>query len=1336
MKKTFLTLGAVTAASCVALALAYTTGGSVNPMPQGEKSIDKESAARFSNAVAPAQNIRKASGEENPNMKHVDLFEGITQMYCMNDGGAYDMTTNTFSFPGSSSYSNQIFIGTDDDGYTNWIAQAGAEFVFNCKLTSTGYAEVEPCIVYANDSGNLTISAGYLLALDETNNYTADFSASTTSIPDGSVVYLAYIIQNSSEDVTITSTENEFYYEYESIVAEAWDGTTDYPGLNLQAYASYNPVTLTLNDGLTTIGLINYGGGVYVTGINTTAESVEIPAYVMMNDTKCHIDYLGTYWQTADWSAATSLKELHLPSINTVYDQFANSSVTDLYLGSSSNAGNSTIYTSSTYYNNIYLHIPYNVYRANYTSYGFKRVLKGDELPSYPEPSFADYVIASDTQEGTYFGITYDSYDNIFSVNEIFSDEEEVILPEATPYTDGLYWVRRFGSSSSSSDSKYLAASAPNLKSVVLPENYQKLRVSWNNVPFTDLHIRGAMPETYWTLTSKMNVYVGSQDNYFAFEESSNWNKATILPDGWEFEWLTVEVGRRGEFAQTYIEMTDGDWTKGTYVKVTGELNQNDLTNMKNMSNLRKLDLSEASFESLPHEFMYGSNLTEVWLPESLKTINTYAFSYSKALRAVYTDSILMVGSNSFYGCENLTDFNIANATYIDDYAFQNCGLYTPEISNQVEYIGYYAFYATAIENLVLPETLITLGTAAFEHCKSLKSAVLPASITSIPTELFDECQALESVEIPEGVRSMGRYVFSNCTSLTEITLPSTLQRIDYSIFSNCNKLTSVKCKAVEPPTASGVFTYGMDLTHCTLYVPPFTLDEYRETEYWDDFYIMKPLDEPVKNIVIRKPLNFNLLSEDNAVLAENPNMTLNYDSSNRTVGQLSAEGDGTLSAGIFTICHSFESRSNSYYDYRTTLVNDAENMRADSVVCSIDFSKNTWHFVSFQYDVQMEDVYGLNGTDFVVRQYNAEKRALGESGSNWEPVPADGVLKAGKGYIVQAANNTYDENGYSQLAEVCFPSRNTTTKNNLFTNGNIIVPLDEYPAEFAHNRSWNLVGNPYPCYYDMHALLNDWTTPIVLWRESSYQAYSPVDDDIILRPNEAFFVQRPLDAEEMVFGVEGRMNYSSATSQSNITPGVKAPAMNDSQRAVFNFNVKGQNSDDRARIVMNEEAKADYEISRDAVKFFSEAAAGIEMFVSGNARYDICERPFGDGTATLGLRAGTDGEYTISLAGRNTEGWTVYLTDNENGNTICLSERDYTFTVEAGLAEARFTLVFANANVDGINSISADKNADVKVIGVNGVTVFEGKLGDFRAPANGIYIISTAEKAYTVLVK
>ncbi|MBE6302564.1 MAG: leucine-rich repeat domain-containing protein [Bacteroidales bacterium] len=1157
--------------------------------------------------------------------------------------------------------------------------------------------------------------------------------------------------------------------EATTLVAQKWSEETDLPGLGLKKLNDngYSGIyTVLLEDGVTTLGLYKDANYLYVTGINTTVKEVTIPKNVTINDVVEVVDYFGKSNLEWDWSGATSLTKLYSDGgIYSFYANFSNSNITDLYVNRMCYFTNS----NSSGLSNIYLHVPYgydrNEGKNNYGWNRFKRVLVGDETPEYPVPSYSHWVIPGEN-EGEYFGIyRYEYYTECsYYITEIFTDKDSVSLPTVTPTADSLQVITYFGREHNSG-SGVLCEQAPNLKTVTVPATYDHVYIDWSSNPIRNIYMQGNVPYTYWYLYSYINVYP-TEEYYWGYKYNNGWEDASIIPYGWDYEWITVNVSRKGEFAQTYIEMTDADWSLGVNVKVTGTLNETDLQNINNLTNLRKLDLSEAEFTDLPSSFLsWLSELYEVVLPSSLAVISSDAFYNCSRLHKVTAPGVKSVGSYAFYKCENLADFDLSNVTTINSRAFYDCSSFNPTmLSADLRYLGEYAFYNTAITEVTIPEGITTINSSVFYDCKQLQKVTLPNSITLIDGGAFYGCSNLVEINIPEGVNTIGGSAFYDCTSLveinipegvntieysafyncnkiTEITLPSTLQSIGSDVFDNCTSLTTVKCKAIVPPVTNGEFTYNVDLNHCTLYIAPFTIDAYRAASNWDRFYIMKPLDEPVKNIYINRPMTFDLLSEDNAVLQENPNMTLDCNSRSY-VGQLSASGDGTLSAGVFSIYHQFYRRTQSSSDIRTTLVNNAENMRADSVTCSIQFEKNYWHFISFQYDVKMEDIIGLNNTDFVIRRYNGANRASGDgSTSNWEQLSAGDVLEAGKGYIIQAANNSYDENGSTNAAVVRFPSRNTVTKNRLFTSNNVIVPLEEYPAEFAHNRSWNLVGNPYPCYYDMHCLEEDFTTPIILWRGTSYQAYSPVDDDIILRPNEAFFIQRPLDAAQMVFGADGRMHFSEAYNKS-VTPGIKIAPMRSegakSVRSVFNFNIAGCGSDDRTRIVINEDASMEYEISCDASKFFAEASAGAEIYVDGAVKYDICERPLADGTAALGIRIAKDGEYTISLSGRSMDGWTVILKDTETGAIVDLTENAYTFKAEAGTYQNRFELTFKTFGTTAIdNTIVTKDDTNVRIINTSGVTVYEGNIEEFKANAGaGVYVVVDSEKTYKIVIK
>ena len=1189
------------------------------------------------------------------------------------------------------------------------------------------------------------------------------------ALPSGMSVYIA------SQDIY-----NDFKYD------DTWNSAELKPeGWELKVLEA------TCDDGLTTLTLDYFDGMLAVEGIRSTATTVTIPDSVVLDGVKHKVEIFGNArLNRFDWSEAQSVTTLNLTNVEQLYFNFEGSAITDLFL-----SGNFSIKREADL-SQIYVHMPYGVNRNNYGHLGAKRVLIGEEKSFYPEPRIQDSWVIAGEREGDYFSIMQNG--DRFCVVEIFTEQDSIQLPESTPYENGsVMQIASAGNSSYYETSYRIFEKAPNLKSLAVPAGYDQIYLNWNNsmCRLNELHMKGNMPTTTWDVPSSYFIYIGAKEAYDQYSANSDWNSAELLPEGWDFEWLAVNVQRKGEFAQTYIEMTDADWSQGVNVKVIGTLNDSDLSNMKKLTRLRCLDLADATFQALPSSFLSGQQtIKEITLPESCKAIPSSAFNNCQRLEKVNAAGIEHIDYSAFYNCYKLVDFDISKGTYIGSEAFCNCKMFAPAaLSDVLQTLGSSAFKGTAITEIAVPQTITTLennvfsgcqqlqkvtlpatlrtiGSNTFENCTALSEIVVPESVTSIGNYAFSGCQALSSITLPETLTKIGSYAFYNCSALTELTIPSSVEDFGYSTLQNCTSLLTVKCKAIVPPLATGSFTGGMDLNHSTLYIAPFTIDAYRDAQYWNEFYIMKPLNEPVKNIYVKRPMTFDLQSEDNAVLQDNPNMTLDYyidnynwgSSAKNSVGQLTASGDGTLSAGVFTINNAFYNRSyNSinenngiYYssDRRPTLLNNAENMRADSVLCKVTFEKNEWHFISFQYDVQMSDVYALNNTDYVIRQYNSAKRAAAtgdqteqnDASSNWEDVPADGVLQAGKGYIIQAANNTTNENGNTNDAVVVFPSRNTVTKNRLFTSNDIIVPLEEHASEFAHNRSWNLVGNPYPCYFSMNQLKDDFYTPIVLWKGDNYQAYSPIDDDIILRPYESFFVQRPIDVEQMVFGAEGRMHYNDAlkaTKTDSQKPGVNsAPArsIDGAQRNVFNFTIEGCGSDNRTRIVLNEKASTGYDCSRDAAKFFASKPSGAEIYVDADVKYDICERPFADGTAQLAIRTAKAGEYTITLSGRYTADWTVMLTDRETGATVNLCEGAYTFEAAAGTTAGRFQISFKSP-LTAIDAIAAEIGADAEVTVVNtaGMTVFSGSYAEFKTKAQaGIYVVVCGDKTYKTVIK
>ncbi len=105
--------------------------------------------------------------------------------------------------------------------------------------------------------------------------------------------------------------------------------------------------------------------------------------------------------------------------------------------------------------------------------------------------------------------------------------------------------------------------------------------------------------------------------------------------------------------------------------------------------------------------------------------------------------------------------------------------------SYPVTSIGDYAFYSTAIEEIVIPDSVISIGDYAFSHCESLKIVTLGNSVETIGEYTFHRT-AIEEIVIPDKVTSIGYGAFANCTSLKKAVIGKNVEEIGEDAFGGC----------------------------------------------------------------------------------------------------------------------------------------------------------------------------------------------------------------------------------------------------------------------------------------------------------------------------------------------------------------------------------------------------------------------------------------------------------------------------------------------------------------------------------------------------------------------
>ncbi len=80
----------------------------------------------------------------------------------------------------------------------------------------------------------------------------------------------------------------------------------------------------------------------------------------------------------------------------------------------------------------------------------------------------------------------------------------------------------------------------------------------------------------------------------------------------------------------------------------------------------------------------------------------------------------------------------------------------------------------------------------AFSGCMSLTEVLIPNSVTSIGDSAFSGCMSLAEVVIPNSVTSIGDHVFTACMSLAEVVIPNSVTSIGNDAFFWCDSLAKI----------------------------------------------------------------------------------------------------------------------------------------------------------------------------------------------------------------------------------------------------------------------------------------------------------------------------------------------------------------------------------------------------------------------------------------------------------------------------------------------------------------------------------------------------------------
>lgn len=876
-----------------------------------------------------------------------------------------------------------------------------------------------------------------------------------------------------------------------------------------------------------------------------------------------------------------------------------------------------------------------------------------------------------------------------------------------------------------------------------------------------------------------------------AYKAARFWADYIIVEDGQDK--LAVTVTNAGSL-KGKIQEAGYNSKQIRDLTVTGSLNASDIEFMRNeLMNLIKLDLSGASLENNS-------------LPGSV-------FSNRAALKTVVLpNSITSIGYDAFSNCNNLSQINIPSSIEnIGSQAFSNTSITTLDLSAcaSLSSIGYHAFSGCAISGaLLFPASLQAIGENAFDAAQGITSIkIRNKEVVSLGSEAFKLVnKESTSLNVPKGMKQKysvaenwkefkkiteygnlisvtsnntefgtvtGGGAFESGETVTLVATPKTPwssgDQVEYPFEGwyegdkqlSKEKKYSFKHESSEDRKIEGRFALPAQIEYSPIdrvtltgeiavgNKITLTAGSTQEGEaFWGWYEIIdyntsklitreRALTITVGNGYKRYEAGFHHnnwivdgqyieIGDDDKII-DKANLSLSYSGGSVKITGTKLLALSELSFGV---------------DHKGSFLTESP-VTADVVSVTAGVS-NSWRFICLPADVAMANIKTQEGEQFVVREYDGAARAGKGIGESWKQLKSDATLKANKGYI-------FKKNGYASC------SFEPSNREPFISKEDKTVALTPYTSANLVDANWNLVGNPYPCFYKVSQLFtNGLDAPVVVWNPdlNNYESYTSDDEDVLLDPLASFFVQKN-NVAALKFTSNGR----SAGPLADIpeTQTKYSSALTAADRTIINLVLSSDSLSDQTRVVFNEKATLGYDLGKDVSKFMSlvESVPQIYSLDNENNYLSINERPKDKGIVRLGIRFGSNATYQIKLK-ENVVGSDVYLKDRVTGIVHDLSKGAYSFAATVGSDNDRFELqngtVTSNALIESglrlnitdgllnIDGLSADD--EVAVINGLGQLMERHKASDshvsIRLTNKGIYFISVthAGRTFTQSVK
>lgn len=803
--------------------------------------------------------------------------------------------------------------------------------------------------------------------------------------------------------------------------------------------------------------------------------------------------------------------------------------------------------------------------------------------------------------------------------------------------------------------------------------------------------------------------FTQSHNTYTSSSYSQVFSVGNICIKSIESQYMTINLSAPGTLGVEALSHVN-TLPEMHYLRLTGKMNASDWNDISKMTGLWAIDMTNVDIETIPASAFtktairfvdfptklktIGSNAFDnrfltgpLVLPEGLDSIGKEAFQENYITEVTIPESVRGIGQAAFYDNQTLQSATLNNnMETIVRSLFNNCKkLAVVHGGKNVKNLVYRAFYGCdSLRSIkdVVPVTIDrevfyncqkldsinfsrikSIGYDSFYQCYSLKEADL-TTLTSIDNRGFIACTGLKKVTLGNDITTIKSDAFYLCHALEEVVLGSSINSLETDCFkSDQNKLKRVYITAPAPPAVGSTPFYSP--TSVTLYVPEYAMVSYKLDNYWSQFTKVEPNPNQPDKVNLYKKLELT----SNARIPNSPDIFLG------SRGALIVNGDNAQTFGNYTQYMTIAENTSA------SLISRCKQMTSTSSQFNFYLGSGYWYYLCMPFDVKRSNVILPKGTSLAVRYYDSESRATNGATGNWKDVAADAVLQTGKGYIFRLSSS----------GNVGFPATDET-HNAIFRSEAITTPLVQYPAVESANAGWNFVGNPYPCFYDIYYM--DFASPITAWDvdNRTYKAYSAADDEFVLSPQQAFFVQKPELVDAITFQPAGRQ--INKTIDHSALAKRRAASNKQVQRKLVDVSLTCADRTDRTRVVVNANASDDFCADNDAVKMMAYEGTPQIYTIAGADQLAVNEGAHRSGSVALGMYLPADDTYTIAID-RNELGAKLL----DYGVEV---EMPYTFSAAEGYADDRFTITFETSTT-GINTIATDAKTDDAIYTIDG---------------------------------